>query len=55
MSVMIQFLNLKSVFVGLSIDDPNMHIMNFIRISTSYNLLGVCQEAFQVVRILSYR
>lgn len=45
---MIQLLNLKGVFGGLSIDDETMHIMNFIGIYTLYNLSGVSQEALRL-------
>lgn len=41
MSTMIQLLNLKRVFVGLSTDDANIHLMNFMEIYTLYNLPGI--------------
>lgn len=43
-SVTIQLVNLMGVFDGLPTDDVNMHIMNFMGICTSYNMLEVSQK-----------
>lgn len=44
-SAMVELLNLKGVIFGLSIDDPNIHLSNFIGICTSYTIPMVDQEA----------
>lgn len=51
-SSMIQFLNLKDVFVGLAMDDANMNLINIIGICTSYTIRGVDQEAFRLTFFL---
>ncbi|KAF3672677.1 hypothetical protein FXO37_07403 [Capsicum annuum] len=45
-SVMIQLLTLKGMFVGLPIDDANLHLTNFLVICNSYTDLG--QEALRL-------
>ena len=47
-SAMIHLLNLKGVFAEIPMDDPNMHVMNFVGVCTSYNLPGVDQEAIRL-------
>lgn len=45
MSVMIQLLNLKGVFVGLLTNNANKHIINYVGICALYNLSRVSKEA----------
>lgn len=44
----IQLLNLRGVFVGLPIDDLNLHLAYFIGIFTPYTTLGVNQESLRL-------
>lgn len=46
-SVMIQLLNLKEIFVGLPTDDVTMHIISSVGICTSYNFSRVSQKAIR--------
>lgn len=46
-SSMIHLLNLNGVFAGFPTNDTNIHILNFVRICTLYNLLGVSQNALR--------
>lgn len=43
-----QLLNRKNVFASLPMDDVDMHIINFIRICTLYNLPGVSDKALKI-------
>ncbi|KAK4729684.1 hypothetical protein R3W88_022672 [Solanum pinnatisectum] len=53
-STMIQLLNLKGMFRGVTSDDSNQHLMNFVAICKSSNILGVRQSAMRLRLFLLY-
>lgn len=52
-SIVIQLLNLKDSFLGLSTDNANMYFINVAGIYPSYNILWVSQESL-TLRILPF-